>query len=381
MANLGANFYSKLVSISNDLGMKPEDILAVMISESGINPASHEPKHNGGGLLGFMPDTLKALHFDGTPEDFRELNGEQQLDYAKKIIKGFMSANGGKPFESATQYYIANFVPAALNLPGIKEKDPNYAFVEENPETVRGKDGTLYSKKYYDIGVKWPASIERQAYEGNHLFHGNVKGAITYADMERQVNKNKQTPTYKNAITAMKASTGYVATNDKPSNTVNNSSNSEGKDTSSLSSYISIFMSKIKDWVDKFDNFVFAAESKNTYLIAIGSSRDYTTTLEYGRVLAEAIENYLNAKVTIYSNASNIDIECELPGHKQEIFDALKELSISVGEAFNQATPKLGNIKTSALVNVGVKSDHEILHPEIADIEYRKFKIKYASFK
>lgn len=63
MANLGNNFYPKLVKISSELGMSPEDLLAVMVSESGINPTAHEKKYGASGLMQFMPSTLKALNF------------------------------------------------------------------------------------------------------------------------------------------------------------------------------------------------------------------------------------------------------------------------------------------------------------------------------
>src|SRR5579885_1376654 len=116
MANLGANFYPKLVQISNELGMKPEDLLAVMTSESGINPSAYESKFHGSGLLGFMPDTLKGLGFKGSWNDFINLTGEDQLDYVKKLVQNNMSLNEGRPFTSAAQYYTANLWPIALKL-------------------------------------------------------------------------------------------------------------------------------------------------------------------------------------------------------------------------------------------------------------------------
>ena len=57
-ANLGPNFYPKLVQVASELGMKPEDLIAVMVSESGLNPSAYESKFKGAGLVGFMPDTL-----------------------------------------------------------------------------------------------------------------------------------------------------------------------------------------------------------------------------------------------------------------------------------------------------------------------------------
>ena len=63
MPNLGPNFYPKLVQIASEVGMKPEDLIAVMVSESGMDPSAVEKKFKGSGLVGFMPDTLKGLGF------------------------------------------------------------------------------------------------------------------------------------------------------------------------------------------------------------------------------------------------------------------------------------------------------------------------------
>ena len=202
-ANLGANFYPKLVQVSSDLGMKPEDLLAVMTSESGLNPSAYESKFHGAGLLGFMPDTLKGLGYKGTWQDFANTSGEEQLDYVKKLVQNNMQLNGG-PFTSAAQYYVSNLWPIALKLPGIKSGDPSTAFIEENPATITDpKTGKQYSKKYYQLGFRISPQSESAAYKYNPLFHGSMPGAITYGDMIKQVEKNKQNPIYQHALSAM----------------------------------------------------------------------------------------------------------------------------------------------------------------------------------
>src|ERR1700688_1273854 len=107
------SFYQKLLEVSNDVQMKPEDLLNVMAVESGIDPTAHNMGGNASGLLQFMPSTLKNLGFQGTHGDFRQLSAVDQLDYVKKLILGNMRYNGG-PFRSAAQYYVANFLPVAL---------------------------------------------------------------------------------------------------------------------------------------------------------------------------------------------------------------------------------------------------------------------------
>ena len=113
MPNLGPQFYPKLVQIASELGMKPEDILAIMVSESGIDPSNYlgrsqkkdpDSENRGGGLVGFMPETLKNLGFRGKMSDFVALPGQDQLDYVKKLI-----SSRSVPLTSAAQYYVANF--------------------------------------------------------------------------------------------------------------------------------------------------------------------------------------------------------------------------------------------------------------------------------
>lgn len=213
-ANLGPNFYPKLVQISSEVGMRPEDLLAVMVSESGLNNTAYEQKFKGSGLIGFMPNTLTGIGFKGTWEDFTKLSGEDQLDYVKKVVQNNMKLNGG-PFTSAGQYYVANLWPIGLKLPGVRQGDPKTAILEENPE--RGGPGNKYSKKYLDIGSKIDADFESRAYKANPLFDRDKKGAITFGDMIKQTEINKKNPIYQKAIMAMHDATGYQPGKEAPS--------------------------------------------------------------------------------------------------------------------------------------------------------------------
>lgn len=363
MTNLGTNFYPKLVQVSSALGMKPEDLLAVMVSESGLDPSAHEQKYNGGGLVGFMPDTLKGLKFPGSPEDFRKLSGEQQLDWVKKLVQGFMPLNGG-PFTSAAQYYVANFFPVALKLPGIRQGRADTIFIEENPQVITDPvSGRAYSKKYYDIGIKISPRLERAAYKDNPLFHGSVQGAITYGDMMRQVAKNRKNPLYNKAVIAMENTTGYQP-----------STPSQEKSPS----YLSGFLAKLEHLLHQF---VMASEDKHNFLITVGSSSDRYATMEYARILSAALQDYLQADVQICADDSNIEIECKVHGNKNILFDAMKELSIGVTDAFKYATRDLGSITSFALVTCDVKSDYKLLHPKKADLYARVFKLKFVREK
>ena len=503
-------------------------------------------------------------------------------------------------------------MPVALHLPGIKAGDPNTVFLEANPSTITDpKTGTKYSKKYYDIGYKIDPSRESQAYNHNPLFHGSTPGAITYGDMMKQVEKNKRSYTYKQAIADMHNTTGYQAT-DHPSQQYAKHETSEssfgdfmGKLTNLLNKFVSaskenntihkqsdasrnlphsqareilreaykrlfhrdptdgeldfglataffesgygragsanwakpgqfarwaseglynwgalesgipgpegafnkfqaaglnpvkkkgsdagrpayfyLFPSdvdaaqaflmtwgrpdtlkaaatgspqsvaaamrnhgyyegfwvppgnpqhrkippfkeansiaeaeanNIKDYASalnnhravvsnvkpsaqqyatnqsspsSFDNFMakltnllnkfVSASSKNNYLISVGSSSDYTATMEYARILSTALQEYFDAKTTICANENNIEIECKVNGNQKIMFDAIKELSAGISDAFGDATIKLGTITTFSLITTNSKSEYDILHPRQADLYSRKFRLKFA---
>src|ERR1700686_4094058 len=120
MVVMDPDFYKKLLEISSEVQMKPEDLLNVMAVESGIDPTAHNQNGNASGLIQFMPSTLKNLGYQGSHADFRKLSSVDQLDYVKKYVLDNMKYNGG-PFTSAAQYYVANFLPVALKLPGVQK--------------------------------------------------------------------------------------------------------------------------------------------------------------------------------------------------------------------------------------------------------------------
>lgn len=199
---LGENFFTKLVEISNSLGVNAEDLLGIMVLESGFDPSTGR-KGGATGIIQFMPKSLKGAGWKGTPAEFAQITGSEQLDYVKKFVQQNMNAlNNGKPFTSLAQFYISNLFPIALKLPGIKNKDPNAAFLELEPKGVIGKNGVNYSKKYYDIGVKFDETtvdFESKAFRSNSGLSSDKK-AITYGDIEKKMNNIKSNPIYLKAV-------------------------------------------------------------------------------------------------------------------------------------------------------------------------------------
>jgi hypothetical protein len=370
MANLGQNFYPKLIQISNDLGMKPEDLLAVMTSESGINPSAVENTFKGSGLLGFMPSTLKGLGFKGTWQDFIKLSGEQQLDYVKRLVASNAKLLDGGSFTSAAQYYTANLWPVALKLPGIRKGDANTAFIEAHPKAVKGSDGKIYSKKYYDLGFKIPVKQEQDAYKYNPLFHGSVSGAITFGDMIKQVNKNKQNPAYQKALADMKSATGYQPEIKSPAY-------KSKTDSPKSHSTIDSFLSSVSDLLDSFMKSASYKDNTNNFLILVSSDGDFSSALEYSRILCLAIKEELNLDTSIHTNNNCIEIQCNMDGNKEHCKKIIEEMSNAIADTFSFATKKIGsvNIYTSTLMDIA--SDYPLLDIITAETNYDTFHKKF----
>lgn len=351
--NLGQNFYPKLIQIANSVGMKPEDLLAVMVSESGLNNSAYESKFKGSGLLGFMPSTLKGLGFTGTWQDFAQLTGEQQLDYVKKIVDNSTKFNGA-PFTSAGLYYVANLWPVGLKLPGVQEGDLNTKILEENPERV-GK----YSKKYYDIGYKISADYESLAYKSNPLFDKDKKGFITLGDMVKQAQSIKNSPTYIKALNDMNNATGYEANAEN----VNSSTSLE-----SLFTKIKLFLEKLLG----LENIL--ASNKNKFLILVNSNNKINS-IEFSRILSLAIKKELDGEANICLGNSNVEVECSFIGDRELSKKAIMQLTDAISDAFYTATQKIGGIKINTHILENDISKYAKL--DALDTYHRMFHIKF----
>lgn len=376
MSNLGTNFYPKLIQISNELGMKPEDLLAVMTSESGINPGSYESKFHGSGLLGFMPDTLKGLGFKGDWKDFTNLTGENQLDYVKKLVQNNMQLNGGKSFSSAASYYTANLWPIALKLSGIQNEDPNTSFIEENPETITDSIGKRYSKKYYELGYKITPEYERSAYKYNPLFHGSKNGAITYGDMIKQVDKIKSGKIYQQALANLKS-----AYNEAPAKEDNVKSKSD--DTSIISQISNLLSKFLALLAESNEQLIKRADLKllpeHKFIIRIGA-KNVIDAIEFSRILCAALDEELMANGTIYTNWKSTEIECKINGDKELCSKSIDQLCIALSEVFEEKTKNIGGIKINATVLPNMCSNYQELSIKLAELNYtmfhNKFKVK-----
>ncbi len=371
-ANLGNNFYPKLVRMCRELGMRPEDLISVMISESGMNPSAHNPGGGASGLIQFMPFVLKGLGFPGSPDDFRKLSGEQQLPWIKKLIKGNMALQGGKPFTSGGQYYVSNLWPVALKLPGVKKGDPNTVILEKNPEGVRVGEALL-SKKYLNVGSKISVRSEQSAYDGNPIFDKEKKGYITLGDLNRQVNQNKHNPIYRKTLLSMNEATGYTPekTNQQPPSMLAHT------DTSSMEGILNKYVQMLSATAGvSIKRLYKKALQNNDILIQIKSS-DYTSAIEFSRILCSALDEDLLSTSYTHTDGRDVEVECSIPGPEKECFAAVQQMSETVAEVFKDATSKIGGITVNISCLMNKKSSYHPISLKNAGTNYRTFLLKF----
>ncbi len=305
MAVLEDDFYHKLLQVANNVGMRPEDILNVMAIESGINPGAHNKNGNASGLIQFMPKTLKNLGYKGTHSDFRQLSATDQLDYVEKLIKDNTKINGA-PFSSATQYYIANFLPVALRLQGIKQKNPNTIIVSKNPD------------KPHLPGISM--KLEQIYYNANPGLDADKDGHITYGDIDRIIKQKAAGKTFRNAVSNLTRITGYKPTN-RP-NIVNNKSNFSQK-LESIDKILNQYLSKV----------VQKSSSNKINLIIKISSKNISNSIEFGRILSLALSEELKAKNSLHIENDQIELEARVNSEEELV---VKELSTCLAKIFSE---------------------------------------------
>jgi hypothetical protein len=161
-----------------------------MTLESGLNPNVTPNKYSGAsGLVQFMPHILKkVVKYDSRNHDnkeFKDLSGEDQLDYIEGHFKRIAGLVGGT-VRSATQLYIGNFYPIALTKSDIKNENPSAPIVRKNPT----------NQMYKQI----PIDREKLAYKQNSGLDSDKDGVITFGDIQKKMAGAMNSKIYKEAL-------------------------------------------------------------------------------------------------------------------------------------------------------------------------------------
>lgn len=203
--SLGPNFWSSLKATARRLKMNPEDLVNVLLCESGMNPSAHPPKPNEAhGLNQLTRGAARGMGVsDAEYEIFKGLSAEQQLPYVERYFK---TVAPGASYANSTAIYLANFAPA-------------YRKFATSPETIlydgrgpRGADGKPL--KPGQPGYNSTTSANQRAYDANKGLDKSQKLYINVQDMTGYVDRVKGSPGYRAAIAKLRESPDtYTPTN------------------------------------------------------------------------------------------------------------------------------------------------------------------------
>ena len=110
-AKLGNGFCAKLEEVAKNINCDPKDLIGMMQSESGINPAAYNNNGGATGLIQFMPSTARSL--GTTTEELLNMSAIEQLDYVEQYFTNWTGGSGQRL--SGGDLYTLCFLPAFLN--------------------------------------------------------------------------------------------------------------------------------------------------------------------------------------------------------------------------------------------------------------------------
>jgi hypothetical protein len=132
------DFNKKLEKVAKELGVKSNDLLAIMKQESGVNPKAVNSTSGATGLIQFMPST--AAELGTSTAALKNMSAVEQLDYVYRYFK----MHGVKPGMDVGDLYLAVFYPAAVGKDDAHViSDAGKSVYNQNKGLDRNKDGTL----------------------------------------------------------------------------------------------------------------------------------------------------------------------------------------------------------------------------------------------
>ena len=131
-------FAAKVRQIASRLGVPPDYLMAVMWSESRLDPAATNPEGGATGLIQFMPATAAGL---GTScEALREMSALDQLDYVERFFRPYAPR-----CHTFGDFYMACFFPAAIG------KEDDYVLQTRKLSAERIRNWEIVRTDYYPL--------------------------------------------------------------------------------------------------------------------------------------------------------------------------------------------------------------------------------------
>ena len=128
-SHLNKEFLDKVKQVAKNLNCDYEDLLAVMNSESSLNPAKWNSSKSAVGLIQFTNSALAEINrvygIQLTKEDVAKMNAIDQLDLAEKYLKITTRKFGGRKL-SAADLYASLYLPARAKNDILTRRGENY---------------------------------------------------------------------------------------------------------------------------------------------------------------------------------------------------------------------------------------------------------------
>ena len=134
-AQPSGDFMTEIGKVASNLGIDASNLIAIMKSESSLNPQAVNPVTGASGLIQFMPNTAKSL--GTTVEEIRKMTAIQQLPYVEKYFKSVRV----QPGSSAGRLYAYVFLPGRANREVLTQAGENY--YESNKGLDVDRDGKI----------------------------------------------------------------------------------------------------------------------------------------------------------------------------------------------------------------------------------------------
>lgn len=349
--------------MSSDLGMNPRDLLLVMFLESGVDPSAKNPNGGATGLIQFMPDTLKGMGLSSQEvAGFGKKSATEQLDYVKQYVQNHRALIGGRPFTSATQYYVANFYPLALQK-------------WHGSDPIRNANVVVVNSRSKD-------PRERAAYNANRVLDTNNDGIITVRDITTILMRMEKSPKFQNVLKQFNAVAGNGVVTERKMRRKMAPENSQ----TSGGSMIATFLNGLGHLLDNlsfatFDNKCInkygSDYPQNKYLVSIDTDNDFSSKLEFARILSLALKEEIDSDSEIHTDGEDVELQCTVSAEQERGLEVVKELCATLSDTFEYATKKIGGVKTYTFVQANKEPYYQKLDINLSKINYRKFHFKF----
>jgi len=138
--NLPSEFFQKVVDISKKINCNPDDLMAIMNSESGIKASAKNSNSTATGLIQFIESTANSLGTSCTA--LIGMTETQQLDYVEKYYAKWKDTLGmGDSYIDRGTLYALTYMPAKANQEVVSTKGS--AAYDNNKGLDKNNDGKI----------------------------------------------------------------------------------------------------------------------------------------------------------------------------------------------------------------------------------------------